>query len=231
MLEKAKLYQQVLTERERADDLLARVLPASVVERMKGGQQTIADRFDDVSVVFLDLAEFTAWSSAHPPDAVVAVLDEGFGLLDALVERCGLEKIKTIGDAYLAVSGLSSAIPDHVGRAVDFALAAIDAVAQVRTPDGDPLRARVGLHRGPIMAGVIGHNRFLYDVWGDTVNVASRLEASGAPGRVHVTEAVRKDLVGRYAFQPSGVHELKGKGSVSAYYVAPLPEDPSGART
>lgn len=189
-------------ERQRSEQLLLNILPAPIAERLKDGEEVIADRAEEVTVVFADIVGFTALAAWLPPEEVVQVLDQVFTRLDELTERYGLEKIKTIGDAYLAVSGLPEPQPDQTGRAADMALALCAEFESGEAFTSYDLQVRVGMETGPVVAGVIGRKRFAYDLWGDTVNTASRMESNGVPGRVQVTERVRDRLSDRYVFAP-----------------------------
>ena len=215
--------RQALAEaKAESDRLLLNVLPAPIAERLKRGEGPIADGFDEVSVLFADLVGFTPFADSRPPEDVVAFLDRLFTTFDQLSDRHGLEKIKTIGDAYMAVAGLpeARAIADHADRAVAMGLDMLAAVDELRARTGLPLRLRVGVNSGRVVAGVIGRRKFSYDLWGDTVNVASRLEASGVAGRIHLSAATRERLRGGPALEPRGPVELKGKGRVETWLVA-----------
>lgn len=221
-------------EQQRSERLLLNILPVAIAERLKDGEAVIADGADEVTVVFADIVGFTALAAWLPPEEVVQVLDRVFTRLDELADRYGLEKIKTIGDAYLAVSGLPEPQPDQTGRAADMALALC---AEFEAGDAFgpyDLQVRVGMDTGPVVAGVIGRNRFAYDLWGDTVNTASRMESHGAPGRVQVTQRVRDRLRDRYVFEPRGAVEVKGKGPMPTWFlvgrVGSSPRTTSGPR-
>jgi adenylate cyclase len=200
-------------ERERADRVLYNVLPASVAEELKRADRVNAVKFERIGVLFADIEGFTRFSHALEPESLVRVLNEIFCGFDALVDRHGLEKIKTIGDAYMAISQKQTA--DLARLALDM-LAALDAY---NARHGTRLRLRIGMHVGPAVAGVIGVKRFLYDVWGDTVNVASRMEASGEAGRIHATEAVREELGERFGFEPREPMPIKGMGVMRTYFL------------
>jgi class 3 adenylate cyclase len=203
-------------ERRTSDRLLLNVLPASVSERLKGGEFPIADSFPAVSVVFADIVGFTPLSAGLSASAVIAMLSGLFTHFDDLVAARGLEKIKTIGDAYMAVGGLPEPLTDHAERVVDLALAMVAAGGAGDWPE---VSLRVGVHSGPAAGGVIGTRKFAYDVWGDTVNVAARLEESGVAGRVHVSEQTRLMVSERFDFEPRGPVELRGLGRVPTYLV------------
>jgi class 3 adenylate cyclase len=197
-------------ERARSRELLLNTLPERIVQRLEAGEGRIADRHGLVAVLFGDLVDFTRIASTLEPDVLLEELNELFSGFDAVCERNGVEKIKTIGDAYLAVGGLAEG-SDPI-RAV--AQAALDMLAFVESREGRRAewRLRIGVHAGPIFAGIVGRTRFAYDVWGDTVNVASRLETTSEPGRIHVSDVVAGHLAGTYLLEPRGTVELKGKG-------------------
>lgn len=201
----------------RSERLLLNVLPRSIAERLKHGAGTIADGHDEVTVLFADVVDFTPLVERTAPERVVSVLDEIFSAFDGLAERLGLEKIKTVGDAYMVVAGLPDPRPDHATAAAEMALAMQDEVGRLcRALDLD-LAIRIGMQSGPVIAGVIGRRKFIYDVWGDTVNTASRMESSGLAGRIQVTEAVYERLRSAYDFEARGEIEIKGKGRLPAF--------------
>ncbi|MFT3661078.1 MAG: adenylate/guanylate cyclase domain-containing protein [Gordonia sp. (in: high G+C Gram-positive bacteria)] len=198
---------------DRSEALLDNILPRSVSQRLKDPTAgEIADTYDDASVLFADVVGFTAMSSRHTPTAVVHYLNELYLALDTLTDRYGLEKIKTTGDSYMVVSGVPVSRPDHLETLARFALEMHRVCERVPGPDGTPLPMRIGLACGPVVAGVVGSKKFFYDVWGDTVNVASRMESTGEPGRIQVTAAVRDRLADEFAFSERGIVAVKGKG-------------------
>jgi adenylate cyclase len=168
-------------------------------------------------VLFADIVEFTAHAERSPPEATVALLNDLFSRFDALVEARALEKIKTVGDAYMVAGGLPDPMADHAGAVAELALEMLEVAVQRRFPDGGPVRLRVGIGSGPVVAGVIGRRRFSYDLWGDTVNTASRMETTGVPGCIQVTQRTRDLLGERYRFQERGQIEVKGKGRLTTY--------------
>jgi len=170
---------------KRSEEILLRVPPEPIVRRMMGGDAVIADAHDAVTVLFADIVGFSPFAAKLPPGEVVRVLEQVFVAFDGIAARFGVEKIKTIGDAYMAVAGVLSACEDHADRAARMARAMVEALERLDV--GTRLAIRVGLHSGPAVAGVIGTDKFLYDLWADTVNVASRLESHGAAGRVQIT--------------------------------------------
>jgi adenylate cyclase len=202
---------------DRSEGLLLNVLPKSIAERLKREPGVIADAHDEVTVLFADVVDFTPLAARTEPARVVGLLDEVFSAFDALAARHGLEKIKTIGDAYMVAAGLPEPRPDHAEAMAEMALDMLDAVREVRAPLGFELAIRVGMDSGPVIAGVIGRHKFIYDLWGDTVNTASRMESQGIAGRVQVTEATYHRLCDRYAFEDRGEIEVKGKGLQHAY--------------
>lgn len=213
--------RQLARERERSDGLLLNVLPQAIVDRLKTEQDggRIADALDEVSVVFADAVGSTEQAARCSPEEFAGTLDQLFRRFDRVSDRYGLEKIKTVGDAYMAVAGAPVPMPDHAAAAADMALEVLTEAAEVRWPSGDRMEVRVGIATGPAVAGVIGQRKFAYDLWGDTVNLASRLEANGEPGRILVSEAVARRLGDRYEFGPHRVVDLKGKGPTPARFL------------
>jgi len=194
------------------------VLPQRVIDRLNIGEAHIADRHDDVTVLLTDFVGFTGISAAMPTMDLIEELNALFSAFDAICDDTGIEKIKTIGDAYLAVGGLPGGAEDHRQAASEAALRMVELVARERS-SGRPWQIRVGLAGGPVAAGVIGTTKFAYDVWGDTVNLASRLEASSVPGHIHVSEPMATSLAGRFRLEPRGEIELKGKGSMATWFL------------
>jgi class 3 adenylate cyclase len=203
-------------EHARSERLLLTVLPAPISARLKRRERVIADRFPEATVLFADIVGFTPIAAGLDPERLVALLDEVFSTFDALADDRGLEKIKTIGDAYMVAGGIPVPREDHCEAVVDMALAML-AECGAR-PDG--LRLRIGIDTGTVVAGVIGRRKFIYDLWGDTVNMASRMESHGVPGRIQVTSRVVDRLHGRYPFEPRGRIEVKGKGSMDTWLLA-----------
>ena len=198
--------------------LLLNVLPASIADQLKRQADVIAERFEDVSVLFADIVGFTQLSARLAASDIVGLLNRVFSLFDGLVEEQGLEKIKTIGDAYMVAGGLPDRQPDHLDRIVRLALKMQEAVARA-APELGGLELRIGIHAGSVVAGVIGIRKFIYDIWGDTVNMASRLESHGVPGRIQVSEAVQRRIQGWCKCEPRGLVELKGKGPTNVFLV------------
>jgi class 3 adenylate cyclase len=203
-------------ERARSEALLHNLLPAGIAERLKDRPGAIAERFEEATVLFADLVGFTPLSERMSPEELVALLDEIFTEYDEIAERHGLEKIKTIGDAYMVVGGVPTPRPDHVAAVARMALEMRVAVER-RSTEARPLRVRIGMHTGPVVAGVIGRRKFIYDLWGDTVNTASRMESHGVEGGIQVTAAVRARLDDTFRLEPRGTIMVKGKGEMSTY--------------
>ncbi len=205
--------RQLDQERVRSDVLLLNILPQAVVERLKDSTgERVVEAFEDVSVVFVDAVGSTEQASRTSPEAFTDVLDELFRRFDALADRFGLEKIKTIGDAYMAVAGAPVALPRHAEAAVGMAAAILSEVSTIAWPSGDPIRVRIGIATGPVVAGVIGVRKFAYDVWGDTVNLASRLQEYSEPDRATVAQRTADEATDRYAFGPVELADIAGKG-------------------
>jgi len=225
------LLQYAVRARDTAlassERLLLNVLPRTIAERLKREAGIIAESHDDVTVVFADVVDFTRFTERTAPERVVGVLDEIFSAFDGLAERLGLEKIKTVGDAYMVVAGLPDARPDHAAAAAEMALAMQEELGRLRTALDLDLAIRIGMHSGPVIAGVIGRRKFIYDLWGDTVNTASRMESSGLPGRIQVTEAVYERLRSAYDFEARGEVDIKGKGRLRTYLLTGRRPDPT----
>lgn len=213
------LLRQEERFRQQADALLYAVLPASVASRLKSGEEQIADEFPGVTVLFADVVGFTQMSSEARPGTTVDYLNDLFTDFDVLAAEHGVEKIKTVGDAYMAAAGLPGTAEAHVAAVTKLALDLIPAAERRPMPSGEPTRLRVGVHTGEVVGGVVGRERYLYDLWGDVVNVASRMESTGLPGRVQVTQAVRDALEGSFRFEARGPVEVKGKGLLVTYLV------------
>ncbi len=210
---------RIAAERSRYHDLLVRILPARIAERMRGGEQHIADRFDEASVLFVDIVGFIRLSAQLKPEQIVSLLESVFAAFDELVEKHGLEKIKTIGDAYLVAAGLPEPRADHAEAIAGFALDLQQTAHGLNGPDGSQVEIRIGLHCGPLIAGVIGESRFLYDMWGDTVNVASSMESLGMPGKIQVSNEANNILTEKFAFDPRGKIEVKGRGEMQTWWM------------
>lgn len=213
-------------ERERSERLLLEILPEPIVARLKAGESRIADRVDEVTVLFADLVGFTKLADRMSPQDIVRILDEIFTDLDRLCAERDLEKIKTIGDAYMVASGIPSPRADHADAAVAMGLEMITRIDAISGRLGVPIAVRVGVHSGPIVAGVIGTKKLVYDLWGDVVNTAARMESHGVPGAVHVSDATRARLTLDVAVEPRGPIDVKGKGTMSTFLIRPLRPPP-----
>jgi len=207
-------------EYQRSEALLANILPASIADRLKDrSNSVIADKYDDASILFADIAGYTERASDTSPEELVAFLDDLYTSLDALVTRHGLEKIKTSGDAYIVVSGVPQPRHDHLDALADLALDIADTVAGLTDSRGRVVPLRIGMASGPVVAGVVGSQRFFYDVWGDAVNVASRMESTSAVGRIQVPQQVYQRLRNRFVFEERGDVDVKGKGVMRTWYL------------
>lgn len=228
------LKEDVERERERSERLLFSILPRSIAERVLGGQHPIADAHAEATVLFADLVNFTRLTTSIGPHHLVEVLDDLFSTFDEIVARYALEKVKTIGDAYMAVGTLTSAPERKTGEvAVEAVRAGLEMIETVQIKAaglGYALDMRVGIHTGPVIAGVIGRTRYHYDIWGDTVNVASRLESTGVPGRIQISEATYYRVRDQFEFEPRGEIEVKGRGALRTFLVAAgVPVRPTSA--
>ena len=199
------------------EELLLNVLPAPIANRLRGGEKGIADGFAEVTVAFADIVGFTAMSSEMPPAEVVTLLNGLFSRFDEAARELGIEKIKTVGDAYMAVCGLPVPVPDHAARMVRMAIRMVHITREHALEHKVSMKLRVGINSGPVVAGVIGKSKYIYDLWGDTVNLASRMESGGLPDMIQVTRPVYETLKDQFAFEPRGEIEVKGKGNVEAW--------------
>jgi len=213
----SRLLEELEEERAKSDRLLLNVLPQRIIDRLNAGETLIADRHEAVSVLFSDIVGFTEISARLEPAVLIDELNRLFSGFDAICERTGVEKIKTVGDAYLVIGGLDGRA-EHAAAVADAALQMIEQV-EAAAGLGADWRIRIGLHSGPAVAGVIGSTKFAYDVWGDTVNVAARLEAASEPNRIHVSETLAAQLGDGYRLAPRGAVELKGKGLVQTSFL------------
>ena len=218
--ELAREHRLLLAEQKRSERLLLNVLPASIAARLMAGEEVIADAFPDVTVLFADLVDFTRRSQRISPAQLVAALNELFSVFDRLAQRHGLEKIKTIGDAYMVAGGLPDPRPDHAQAVAEMALAIRDEVARRTDPSGQPLQVRIGIDTGPVEAGVIGTSKFSYDLWGDTVNTASRMESQGVAGCIQVTTRTYERLRDGYQLQRRGPILVRGMGEMVTYLLS-----------
>jgi class 3 adenylate cyclase len=211
--------QQLEVANQQNLQLLLNILPEPIADRLRAGEALIADRHDDVSLLFADIVGFTNMSTGMDPAELVTLLNQVFSVFDRLVDASGLEKVKTIGDAYMIVGGMPIWQPDHLDRLADLALDIARAVGHDDAAAQLGVEFRIGMHTGPVVAGVIGTKKFIYDVWGDTVNVASRMESTGVPGRIQVTGAVERRLHDRFRLASRGEIDIKGKGPMETFFL------------
>jgi adenylate cyclase len=216
---RATLIAEAAADRahQRSEELLLNILPPSIARRLKLSGGTIADGFAEVTVLFADIVGFTRMSSRLPPERIVGMLNDLFCRFDDVAGQLGLEKIKTIGDCYMVAGGLPEPRADHAEAVAEMGLAMLRIIADLAARTGEPLTIRIGMHSGPVVAGVIGKRKFIYDLWGDTVNIASRMESHGLPGAIQLSDAARRRLDGKYRFQPRGVIDVKGKGAMETW--------------
>lgn len=208
------------SEYERSEALLANMLPVSIADRLKDADHhVIADKYDVASVLFADIVGFTERASSTAPADLVRFLDRLYGSFDELVDKHGLEKIKVSGDSYMVVSGVPRSRPDHARALADFALDMANVAAGLKDPHGNSVPLRIGMACGPVVAGVVGSRRFFYDVWGDAVNVASRMESTDSTGRIQVPEAMYERLKDEFVLQERGHIDVKGKGTMRTWYL------------
>lgn len=206
-------------EKDKSENLLLNILPKAVADRLKHGEQTIANGHAMVTVLFADLVGFTELARRTTPADLVSLLNAIFTAFDLLVEKHQLEKIKTIGDSYMLAGGIPLHRTDHAQAVADIALEMIQTLAALNAQKGTHLRVRIGINTGPIVAGVIGKRKFTYDLWGDTVNLASRMESSGVPGLVHVSESTFEALKDEFDLEERGITQVKGIGEVRTYFL------------
>ncbi len=213
----AAQLRQIAEEHQRSERLLLNVLPMPIAERLKGKEHPIADAFDDASVLFADVVGYTTLSATLPPTQVVDCLSRIFSAFDAIAHRRGVEKIKTIGDCYMAACGLPMPVPDHAQQMADMALDMLAVLAEINRDLPAPLQLRIGLNCGPVVAGVIGERKFIYDLWGDTVNVASRMESHGLPGEVQLPAHMYHRIAHSHLAVRRGEIDIKGRGKMETY--------------
>lgn len=226
-LETKKLYAQVLAEQKASERLLLNVLPQSIAERLKGRSEVIAngfteviaDTYANVTVLFADIVDFTKFSEGVSVEVLLGVLNDIFSRFDRITDERGLEKIKTIGDSYMVAAGLPIPAVDHTARGAHMALDMLDAMTGFNTQSNYKLNVRIGIDTGAVIAGVIGNRKFLYDLWGDVVNTASRMESHGVAGRIQVTDATRQRLGESFKFEERGMINVKGKGELRTWFL------------
>ena len=206
-------------ERRRADGLLYSIFPQHIAERLKSQPGVIADEFEEATIIFADLVGFTELVATQAPQATVTLLNQVFGTFDAITAQHGVEKIKTVGDEYMAAVGVPERCSNQADTAVEFALDLRDALGELSAQVGTPLELRIGIHTGTVVAGVIGDQKLAYDLWGDTVNTASRMESNGLQGEIQISEATRDRLTGSYELRERGLIDVKGKGPMRVWLV------------
>ena len=210
---------RLAAEHARAEALLRNVLPDSIAKRLKAQHGVIADRVPEATILFADIVGFTPLAEHTPPEKLVSLLNDVFSEFDDLVVTRGVEKIKTIGDAYMVAAGIPERCPDHAAIMADLALEMLNRVSLRSSGAVEPLRMRIGMHTGPVIAGVIGKHKFIYDLWGDNVNTAARMESHGLPGEIQVTAEVAARLDGRFELEDRGLVEIKGKGRMRTFFL------------
>ncbi len=225
-LETKRLYEQVVLEKKVSERLLLNVLPQAIAERLKGRPEItdsfaeiIADSYAGVTVLFADIVEFTRFCEGVSAEVIVGILNDIFTRFDSIADKYGMEKIKTIGDAYMAAAGLPVPAEDHAARAANMALDMIAALQQFNQQSGYQLQVRIGINSGAVVAGVIGKRKFLYDLWGDVVNTASRMESQGIPGRIQLTDSTRQQLNEAFTLEQRGAVEIKSKGKMHTWFL------------
>ncbi|MEM9486511.1 MAG: adenylate/guanylate cyclase domain-containing protein, partial [Cyanobacteria bacterium P01_F01_bin.116] len=211
--------EKITEEQQKAERLLLNILPAPVANELMHEATSIPQHFDEVTILFADIVGFTPLSKQLPPIELVSLLNQIFSAFDGLAETLGLEKIKTIGDAYMVAAGLPIPREDHVEAIAEMALAMLSAISIIQTKAGEELEMRIGINTGVVVAGVIGTKKFIYDMWGDAVNIASRMESSGKPGKIQVTAATYELLKEKYVLERRGLVKVKGRGDMETYWL------------
>jgi len=209
----------LVAEQARSEGLLRNLLPIAIIERLKNGERSIADRYEEATILFEDVLGFTDRSAREEPEQTVALLNDMFGRFDEIAADLGLQPIKTTGDAYMVAGGVPVPRPDHAAAIAEMSLRMQAAIARINTEQGTDVRIRVGIHSGPVAAAVVGTTKLSYEVWGDTVNTASRMESTGEGGRIQVSAAVRDRLRDVYEFESRGSTEIKGKGPMETFFL------------
>ena len=213
-------YQEELSRSNaETNRLLLNILPQPIADRLKNGEEIIADRYSEVTILFADIVGFTSLAASMTPAELLEQLNHVFSVFDRLTEEYGLEKIKTIGDKYMVVGGLPVRSANHAGKIAEMALGIQKAMPEINEHFKEPLNFRIGMHTGSVVAGVIGKKKFAYDIWGDAVNIASRMESTGIPGKIQTSEPTYQLLNGRFQFEERGMIEIKGKGILKTYFL------------
>ena len=218
-LDLEKKSSEIADALQKNEDLLLNILPKSIADRMTGTQSSIAEHFSDASILFADLVGFTKIASATSPEQLVDLLGSIFSDFDALTDQLNLEKIKTIGDSYMVAGGVPEPSKTHCDRMADMAIHMQNYIDQLPAFNGEKIQLRVGIHIGPVIAGVIGTRKFAYDIWGDTVNIASRMESHSLPGRTQVSAAMYQRIKGKFQLEERGRVEVKGRGNMMTYWL------------
>jgi class 3 adenylate cyclase len=230
MVEKSNLYQQILDEKKKSERLLLNVMPARIAARLNAGAKSIAEDLPMVNILFIDIVAFTGFAGRYPPGKVLDLLENVFVPLDRLCDLYDVEKIKTSGDEYIVMSGRpASSGAEALARLAEFALEALARIGYMRYPDGEALQVRLGMQTGQAVGGIIGQKKFFYDIWGDAVNTASRMQSSGVPGRIHVTEEVHAQLQQDFLFEARGRVQVRGKGLLETYFLVGKKRAAAGA--
>ncbi|MCH8878215.1 MAG: adenylate/guanylate cyclase domain-containing protein [Chloroflexi bacterium] len=217
--QKNRAYELLQEEERKSEDLLLKVLPKEVALILRSGKKTIAEQFESASILYADIVGFTPMSERMAPDEMIALLDEIFSSFDEIIDKYDLEKIRTIGDNYMVVSGAPRRRSDHAQALARAALEMADYARLIPPQDGEKVEFRIGMNSGPVVGGVIGQSRFHYDVWGDAVNTASRMESHGVPGRIQITSHTQEMLADDFIFERRGFTEVKGKGRMETWYL------------
>jgi adenylate cyclase len=217
--------QALKAEQAKSEKLLLNILPDTIAEQLKQEVGAIASRFDEATILFADIVDFTGLSAQVSPGELVNVLNEIFSTFDCIADGLRLEKIKTIGDAYMVVGGLPEPRPDHAQAILEMAIQMLDAIQSFKRYDGSPFRLRIGINTGPVIAGVIGIKKFSYDLWGDAVNIASRMESHGIIDRIQISESTYRHVQDQYQFEDRGCIDIKGRGSMHTYLFKGRPGD------
>jgi guanylate cyclase len=217
--ERDSALKQVRVEREESERLLLNILPKEIAPRLKNNPGTIADSYDCASILFADIVNFTPWSSELPPDEMVGMLNEIFSYFDSLLDKYGVEKIRTIGDNYMCAAGVPIPRPDHAQTLARMALDMREYIRSRPPRNGKRLNFRIGINSGPLVAGVIGTKKFVYDLWGDPVNIAARMEAHSVPGKIQIGYETFRLIHNQFICEPRGIVEVKGKGKMATWFL------------